>query len=260
MKIKKVLLLSTIFVLLVVPITVYGAEKAGPAEKAKTTGPVEKIVIITPVWEYYTEKSGKGLYHELWKEIYQSAGIEVVVDYAPYKRCQAYFKPASRNLKYDSYPGDYPSPGVLTPKWNIGIELLTIAYKKGSEWKGTESFKGKRVGWLRGYLFDDIGMVPADIVKSPFDKLESGLKMLAAGRVDYIVDYEQAMRDTIKELKLEKKIDVLYNKIKGPKYYMVFHDTEKSKKLIEIWDKGMERLHKSGKLHELYKKYEDQAY
>ena len=41
---------------------------------------------------------------------------------------------------------------------------------------------------------------------------------------------------------------------------MIFHDTEKSKKLLRIWDRGMERLQKSGKLHELYKKYEDLAY
>ncbi|HDY87020.1 MAG TPA: hypothetical protein ENH82_02765 [bacterium] len=59
---------------------------------------------------------------------------------------------------------------------------------------------------------------------------------------------------------LGKNLDVLYNKLKGPKYYMIFHDTEKSKKLLRIWDRGMERLQKSGKLHELYKKYEDLAY
>jgi len=48
--------------------------------------------------------------------------------------------------------------------------------------------------------------------------------------------------------------------IAGPKYYMIFAETERGRKLAEIWDREMERLRKSGQLQKMYKKYGDLSY
>lgn len=116
------------------------------------------------------------------------------------------------------------------------------------------------MSWERGYDFHTSGVITVKVNLNEFTKLESALKMLASDRIDFVVDYEQALNENIKELKLENKIRITPNAIKGPKYYMTFAKTEKSKPLIKIWDREMERLDKSGKLHELYTKYGDPTY
>lgn len=77
--------------MIVLLLTVYGANAEQP----------ESITICTPEWEYYTQKDGKGLYHDLWKEIFPPAGIRLAIRYAPYKRCEKMMK-EYQTEKYDA--------------------------------------------------------------------------------------------------------------------------------------------------------------
>lgn len=223
-------------------------------------GEPTSIKICTPEWEYYTQKDGTGLYHELWDEIYTKSGVTVELEYAPYKRCDEYI---SGNNSYDAFPGDYVgTEKKLITKHELGVDWVSVAYRKDTikKWTGESQLEGKRVAWERGYNFNTSGVITAKVEASDFTNLDAALKMLNAGRLDFIVDYEQALNEKIKELELDNNLIVSPNVIKGPKYYMTFTNTERSKKLIEIWDREMAKLKKSGKLQELYGKYEDPTY
>lgn len=218
------------------------------------------IKICTPEWEYYTQQDGTGLYHELWKEIFTKSGVAVEIFYAPYKRCDEYI---SRNTDYDTFPGDYVGTDKkLITQHELGVDWVSVAYRKGTieKWTGQSQLEGKRVAWERGYNFNTSGVITANVEVIDFTSLDAALKMLNAGRIDFIVDYDQALNEKIKELNLDNELTVSTNAVKGPKYYMTFTNTEKSKKLIEIWDREMAKLKKSGKLQELYGKYEDPTY
>lgn len=224
---------------------------------------VSTIKICTPEWEYYTQKDGVGLYHELWKEIYEPAGVKPIVSYIPYKRCKIEVPDAQKKYVFDAYPGGYKetTPG-LKPKWHIGIDLLTVAYKKNSnnKWNDQASLENKIVAWQRGFSFDKYGTVKVKVSVQEFDKLKSALKMLSTDRIDFILDYEYAIEKFLKELNLANQVVVVPSAITGPKYYMIFQQTERGRELAEIWDKGMERLHKSGKLQKMYEAYGDKSY
>lgn len=222
---------------------------------------VNEIVICTPEWEQYTQTDGKGLYHELWRAVFEPEGVKPDVRYIPYKRCEKTFEAEYVN-PYDAYPGGYSSESNILPKWHIGIEMLTVVYRKGfiPKWEGQKSMEGKRVIWERGYDFAKKGIVKADVERFEFSNLESGLKMLVSGRVDFLLDYESPVRKIAGELQITDRIEIVPNTIHGPKYYMIFSDTEKGRKLAEIWDERMEELYKSGKLKEMYKRYDDLSY
>lgn len=222
----------------------------------------ESIKICTPEWEYYTQQDGSGLYHDLWKAIFAESGLTVEVHYAPYKRCE---QDVQVHQAHDVFPGGYANTTKATtmvPKWHIGVDLLTVAYKKGTldAWQGQDSLEGKRVSWERGYAFDQYGIVTANVDLNEFTKLEYAMRMLISERIDFLIDYEQAMTAMVEEMKLQDQVVVLPNVIKGPKYYMEFIDTERGRALAKIWDEGMARLHSTGELQKLYAEYEDQAH
>ena len=229
----------------------------------------DSVKICTPEWEFYTQKDGTGLYHELWAAVFKSAGISVDVKYVPFKRCVKSFsnskKKTETNTKtndYDAYAGGYGKEGDIVPHWHIGVDLLSVAYKKGriEKWTGEAMLKGQRVGWERGFEYDKYGVVNVKVQLKEFSKLKSGIQMLASDRIDFLLDYSTAIQKNVSELGLTGQIVMEPDVIPGPKYYMIFSDTEKGRALSKIWDAGMERLNKAGKLNKMFSAYEDKAY
>lgn len=217
---------------------------------------IDSITICTPEWESYSQQDGVGLYHDVWREVFGAAGIKIIIKYAPFIRCAS-----SIEIKklYDAFPGGYDSVPGLIPKWHIGVDWLTVAYKKGhiEKWEGQKTLTNKRVMWERGYKFDEAGVVTVPVKVHEYDSgnLTVALTMLVKDRVDFVIDYKPAIEKQMMDLKLTDALSTLPDIIKGPKYYMVFTDTYRGKKLSEIWDKGMERLNRSGKLKDIYQSY-----
>ena len=226
------------------------------------TGPITNITICTPEWNNYTQEDGIGLYHELWKEVFQPAGIRIEVKYIPFKRCEMTVKKDKEANCYDVYAAGYPSPGVIVPHWHLGVDLLTVVYRKDAipKWEGQASLANTRVSWERGYDFDKHGIINVNVEKNEFSKLSNAMKMLVANRVDFILDYDAAIKKAVTELNISDEVEIVPDAIAGPKYYMIFAETERGRKLAEIWDREMERLHKSGQLQKIYKKYGDLSY
>lgn len=217
---------------------------------------ITEIKIATPEWDLYSQKDGQGLYHELWENIFKAQGIKVSVTYLPFKRCLLELK----EKRVDAAAGVYSDPDLITPKWHLGIDLISVAYNcSAPKWSNQSDFLNKRVSWMRGYGLDEKKIVSVGVEKHEFDKLEYCLSMLEIGRVDYVLDYSDAIKTAIEKQQL-KKILVVPNAIKGPKYYFAFCKTPKGQQLAELWDKGMEKLEKSGKLKLMYKKLSDQSY
>lgn len=220
------------------------------------------IRICTPEWLKYTPKDGPGLYTDLWKEIYASEGITPELKYFPYKRIVKMFERGK--VDCDAYPGGYESQELILPLWHIGIDKLTVVYKKGIsvKWEGQISMKGKVVMWERGYDFDKHGIVEVDVKVSEYNSgsLESALKMLTLGRADFVIDYHNTIQETLNTSNISDLLEIRSNVINGPKYYMMFAKTNRGKRFAEIWDNRMDRLYKSGRLSEMYKRYGDPTY
>jgi len=182
------------------------------ATSGTAAGQADSIDICTAEWEYYTQKDGEGLYHELWKEIFESAGVKLNIQYRPFKRCEKIVRDAELK-KFDAYAGGYPASGVIVPKWHIGVDLMTVISKKGAftKWNGQASLANKKVAWVRGFELDKSGVVKVKVDLFEFSTLESALKMLVKGRLDYVLDYIQATRDMVKKLNFADQVEILPN-------------------------------------------------
>ena len=219
-----------------------------------------KVSICTPVWKLYTERDGQGLYHELFRRIFADASYKLKITYAPFKRCVLYLDRG----RMDVSPAFYKSAKKLYvySERFLSIDQISVVYSKysGLDWKGRNSLRNKRVGWMRGFDFDSFKVIRVPIRVVEFDRLEYGLQKMMRKRIDYILDYEDDIRAAVKSLKYEKKLHIRYNMLRGPKTYMAFANTSRGKRFKLLWDKGFERLYRSGKLRRLYRRFNNSSY
>ncbi|MCP4129976.1 MAG: amino acid ABC transporter substrate-binding protein, partial [bacterium] len=124
------------------------------------------------------------------------------------------------------------------------------------EWKGPETLNNKTAVWLRGYDCDKNPHMKKIKLKSwlEIDSHKEAWGMLKKGRMDFYIDALVDINLYIKKNKIDMtpyQIETLW----GEKMYMVFAKSERSKKLIEVYDKRVIELFKSGELKKLFKKW-----
>ncbi|MCP3874222.1 MAG: amino acid ABC transporter substrate-binding protein, partial [Desulfobacteraceae bacterium] len=163
--------------------------------------------------------------------------------------------------------GEYYFPDTagrefLYPKWHISIEeQIVVLFRKGTltEWesKGVKALTGKTVGWIRGYEFDKKDWLDVQINVHELRTLSQGIRMLAARRIDALIDY----RSTIVEegekagIPVKDEYDIKPVGRMGQKLFLKFANTKRSETFIKIFDERMTQLAKSGEIEKLYKKW-----
>ena len=252
----------------------------GPIKIYRQFGPMKKIVAIIVVLLASThlawgievteinicavealglmEKDGTGMWNELINKIFLDNNIIVNVSYKPYRRCEKNLKAKS----VDAVPGVYPEPDFLIPKHYLGIDLITVIFKKGKieKWRGQETLRDKIVSWKMGYDMDKHGVITVPIRKHEYYSQQGAIKMLLLDRIDFLLDYQPEIGILLDELNLSDQIDTLDQAIQGGEYFLGFSKTPKGKRLVEIFDREMEKLKSSGELHKLYETVGDPSY
>ncbi len=220
---------------------------------------IKTIKVTSAQWKGYTNKDGTGVYWEVVKAIYEPLGINVQTWVMPWKRAE--LTALTKNV--DALLGAYyhKDKNFLYPKWHISVEdPIMVIFKKEnlSDWekKGIGSLKDKTVAWMRGYSFEKTLLKNVTVKKQELDKVTYGLGMLSYGRIDALIDYESEIRPWAKKnnINLEKDYSMKIAKL-GNKLFLAFANTEKSRKLIKIFDERMTHLVKSGEIEKIYLKW-----
>ncbi len=222
------------------------------------------ITVVCEEWSGFTNKNGTGVYWEIIKAIYEPVGVKVNTKVMPWKRAD--------NIvllkKADAIVGDYfykkqSGKNYLYPKWHISVEDPIVVFFKNDKvsWKknGIKSLAGKKVGWIRGYDYHKKKWLNVKVKKYELTNLSQGVKMLSANRIFGLIDYEKSVKQAGKKLGLNiKNLEMKTMKL-GNKLFLKFSNTDRSKKLIKIFDKQMTKLVKSRKIQKIYSKWGHKA-
>lgn len=219
------------------------------AEKAEK----ETLTFVSEVWEDATEKDGTGLYFEIMRKVFEPLGYKVNTVTTTYSR-SVYLVQTG---KMDGFMGSYidEQEGVLYPYWHFDAEKVSAAYKASviPVWEGEQSLKGRSVGWVKGYDYDDYISTPMNIKE--IKTRRQGLSMVYSDRLDVLLDGKVELEEEFEEGYVDKKHFVVSDVI-DLKLYPAFAKNARGEKLRKIYDERFEQLLKSGELHALYEKYE----
>lgn len=209
------------------------------------------IRFASEAWEGITNPDGTGLCWEVFRRIYEPAGVKVEFDIMPYARATQ----AVQNKKADASVGVYSNEydGVLFPQWHYLQDVVLVIFKKGAvaAWEGEKSLRGN-IGWMRGYAFDRYLRNPPAFLE--VDTRKSGLKMLEAGRLDFFLDTEGELLGALEEGMIDRSAYRIET-ISTLNVYLAFADNERGKALLNLFDERMETLVRAGELKPIYDKW-----
>lgn len=230
---------------------------AGPAGTAGA-GPVDRIRIITPMWEGQTNPDGTGLFFEIIRRVFAPEGIQMAYEFAPWKRAQILVKTGKKDAMLCVWAHHARQEGQLIPRYPMYIEHTAAVYKKASipKWGGIQSLDQRRLVWLRGYDYHrEKQMEP--VRPSGYQEVDSHEEAWLQLNLDRFDVYMDALIDIDGYIRTHGIDMAMYGKqiLWSEKAYPAFSDSDRSRDLIRIFDRQIRILLDTGELKKIYEQW-----
>ena len=211
-----------------------------------------EIILASEEWANATNKDGTGLYWDIFRAVYEPVGIKTRFIIRSYKGSVSLVK---RN-QADAAVGIHPQSiqGALSSRYPFVKDYLLVLFKKNkvNQWKGQETLKNKKIGWLKGFSYDEYLEVP--VIKREFMQRGSILRQLDKDQLDFFMD----TRNDVESVLNKGIIDVTRYTVETVlelERFLVFANNEKGKELKRIFDDRFPHLVQSGEIEKLFAKW-----
>lgn len=225
-----------------------------PARSRASQGQdVQEVVVAGPSWEGFTNRDGTGLYHEILNEVFGLYGIRVKRVYVPSERALQLVKEGTADFQtcYDAVE----EPFILA-KHPMYANQFHVFFNKEAvgPWQGVESLRDKRVACRIGYYTEDNFSVPVKL--HPVKTGVAALNMVILGRMDFYVDDRNFIEISLKENTIPIDMADFDIQPAGSRaYYPVFYPSERGLRIKALYEQGMERLFREGRLQPIFERW-----
>lgn len=211
----------------------------------------ERPRIASDHWPNFTNTDGTGLYWEIIEHVYQQYELQVDTETTNYTRSMALVK----NGKAHAYVGSYLDEVEFAqyPQYHLDVDYIAACTQKSSNTLiDKKHLLNQEVAWIKDYSFERVLDLPLDYQEVP-DR-ETGLKMVANGRVDLYLDAKSDIDIFFREqpqFKTMLKCKVVHRE----KIYLAFSEDSIGQSLRSKWDETIPVLIRNGYLKEVFKRY-----
>jgi polar amino acid transport system substrate-binding protein len=212
----------------------------------------EEIILASEEMANATNKDGTGLYWDIFRAVYEPVGIKTKFIIRSYKGSVSLVK----KRQADAAVGVHPEKiqGALSSMYPFVKDYVLVLFKKNrlNQWDGQETLKNKRVGWIKGYAYDEYLEVP--VIKKEFASRDSILRQLDKDQIDFFMD----TRNDVESVLNNGIIDVSRYTVETVlelERYLVFANNKKGQELKKIFDYRFPHLVQSGELDRLFAKW-----
>lgn len=228
---------------------------SSPELRAEEAPGRQVIHIATPEWEGQTNADGTGLFFDIVKHVFEPENITIDYRFVPWSRAQKLVSSAQADAMLCVWEEHAREEGQLIPEYPMYVEYTAtlMPCEAAASFKGIESLNSLRALWLRGYdyhLFSFLKPIRFSLWHE-VDTPEEAWPLLDAGRydvyIDALIDIEHYLEHT-PALKNRFCMKLLW----GENAYMAFSPTDKSRKLISIYNTRIKELYNSGELKTIY--------
>ncbi len=231
------------------------------AGTAQAQEAISEIYLVSEEWNGATNADGTGLYWDIIRKVYEPEGINVAFTIYPYMRAVKMVQ--AQRPEADALVGSYMGEigGTLYPQYHFDVDVIGVMFRKDrvAQWDGQHTMEDKKVGWMRGYSYNDyLDVVVED---KEVSSRESGVGMVERERLDFFLDplveieHELAKPEydgRREHFQIENALEL--------KMYLAFANDDKGRELVHIFDQRMEELIESGELKSIYEKWDYAEY
>ncbi|WP_207681881.1 substrate-binding periplasmic protein [Desulfonema magnum] len=218
---------------------------------------IKIIHVVTPSWEGFTNKDGTGLFFDIVRKVYEPVGIKMKHEIVPWEHAETMVGSGKADAML-SVAVQNIGKEMLAPKYPMVIEYTVAVFKKSKigEWRGLETLGGRQAIWIHGYDFHKNPNIRGIKLKwSEVDTHGQAWDMLKKDKTEVLMDALAGIEYYIRKNNIDFTpfgIEPLW----GEKMYMAFSKSERSEKLIEIYDKRIMKLVNSGELKKIFEKWD----
>ncbi len=208
------------------------------------------ITVVVDTWESYSNTDDTGYYLDILQAVFPTPDYTLSISHVPYKRALLMVIQGKADLTVGVAPGDMPGKFIVDQYLEVEKVAVVVKRETAARWQGLQSLKNKVVVAKIGYEFSGNFTVP--IYYSEKSSLLSMLKMLAAGRVDAVLDYAEDIKKEWARAGLNDNFTILESVISN-KVYPAFN-TERQDLRIHF-EKTFQMLVKAGTIRSIGIKY-----
>ena len=208
----------------------------------------DSIEVYCDDWPGFCQQDGKGIYLDLVRAIYQPHGYQVTPHIVPYKRALAVIAKKGGDMAMGVYRDEVT--GVRQPRYPASADDLTVFMIKKWQptWQGEKSLQGQSVVWRRGWAFDKY--IAVTMQWHEIDSDEMALQLLGKERYRYYLTAGVLYANEDIPPNLHRAF------LRWIPTYPIFADTPQGNRMLQLWDKGMVELIRSGTRADIYKHYQ----
>ncbi|WP_100639950.1 substrate-binding periplasmic protein [Marinobacter salexigens] len=210
----------------------------------------QTLHLVTEEWPGLIDDTPQGPAGVLWeisKDVLESMGYEVKLEFVPWRRAQ--------RLVLDNVRDGIVGLGATEEREVIfrfpGEALLdseTAVYtlrEKHFQYENLDSLKGMSVGVSPGYTYSSEIRAATHFEKVNTPTIESGLKMLLLGRIDAMLANRDVVRGQVTRLGIADQIKASEKPISGGPVYLVF-SPETSVEFLDAFTEALKRFKSTG--------------
>ncbi|WP_028587442.1 substrate-binding periplasmic protein [Desulfocurvus vexinensis] len=226
---------------------------ADASEPLPDPGGITAVHVVGPSWEGFTNMDGTGLYHDTLRAVFGLYGIEYVREYVPSERAYHMVRDGSADMMtcHDKPPRGLTLAGV--PMYE-GKYYVFFNRENIGQWSVPGSLEGRTIAWRIGYY--DLTNLPAPMQHKELKSGVSALGMVILGRIDFYLDDLNFIEDSIHKNTIPFDMARFRIEPVGARgYFPVLKDTERGRKIRELYERGMEHLYRAGRLQAIFDRW-----
>lgn len=213
----------------------------------------DEVITTSPSWNTFTNKDGTGLYHEVMREVFALHDIPVRHEYSKSSRSEELVIQNSADIMTCD---DKTSPPLVMSRFPMYQNVFHVFYRKNriGPWKGVETLRDKEILSQPSFYDQSNFSVPVKI-KEVMTGAQA-LSIILRDRSDFYADDLILIKQSIEESSESfDMIDFEIQEVGRRSYHPLFNTTERGMQLMRIFDDGILKLHKAGKLKPIYQKW-----
>lgn len=207
------------------------------------------VTVVAGAWGNFSRADGSGLYFDVLREVLAQSDIDLQIRVTNWKRAKQMFYGGRADVLLADYRG--AGDRRYVPRWHLNMDPPVLLFSL-QPIADLNLLQGKAVGWMLGYDFGEYLPVAVNGIEVSEEKF--GFEMLHYGRLDAYISYAENVPEEFRKSLFDQQL------VAEQALYPIFHNDFAGRQLAADFDRGMQRLYKSGRLQQLYLRYAQPPY
>lgn len=220
---------------------------AGLAQAAAPT----EIRLASEVWAGHTNADGTGVAWDLFRAVFEPAGIRIKIHSVPYTRSVGLVQRGGADAWVGSYLNEVQE-GVFYPRWNYDADDVSALGLADAPTVTLQNVGTYRLAWVRGYSYEQY--LPNLTRYQEVYRRDGILSMLELKHVDFYLDALTEVQDVLAEADDKTRFRVI--ELTQLPLFLGFADTADGHALAQVFDARMEQLVKDGSLRPIFARWQ----